>query len=256
MKTLLSSIAAIALCVNFAQAQPGPRGGGMMGMGGPRGPQLSGGTAKLFGDNSSFSATMEMQTKDQSGGDVTMPGKIAFSEGKSRFEMDMSEVKGGPMSPQQAAQMKAMGMSTMVIISRPDKKATYLIFPGLQAYLETPMTETEAGSANASFKLETTELDKEKVDGHPCIKNKAVVTDDKGNKEESTVWNATDLKNFPVKIVKTEDGKPSTLLFKDVKLAKPEAAQFDPPSGFERYDNMMTMMMKRMGGQGGPPARP
>jgi len=40
--------------------------------------------------------------------------------------------------------------------------------------------------------------------GRPsCVKNKVIVTDDKGDKHESTVWNATDLKNFPVKIETT-----------------------------------------------------
>jgi len=62
------------------------------------------------------------------------------------------------------------------------------------------------------------------------VKNKAVVTDDQGNKTESILWNATDLKNFPVKIETTRDGHKSTMLFRDVKLGKPDASQFEPPA--------------------------
>src|SRR5256885_4944465 len=85
------------------QAQPGRRGD--MGMGAtPQGPGLSGSTAKLFGDNTSFSANLEMQTSSgEKSETMTMPGKIAFDQGKSRFDMDLSQVKGGMMSPETAA---------------------------------------------------------------------------------------------------------------------------------------------------------
>jgi hypothetical protein len=205
--------------------------------------------AKLFGDNSAFSATMEMQTKDPSSGEtMTMPGQISFAEGKSRFEMDMTKMRGGKMRPEAAAQMKAMGMDSMVMISRPDKKVTYMVYPGLQAYVENALPESEAATPASDYKIETTELAKETVDGHPCVKNKTVVTDSKGDKHESIVWNASDLKNFPIKIEQTEEGHAMTMLFKDIKLAKPEASVFDPPAGCARYDSMQAMMMKRFGG--------
>jgi hypothetical protein len=47
------------------------------------------------------------------------------------------------------------------------------------------------------------------------------------------------------------------MLFKDVKLAKPDASLFDPPAGYKHYDNLQQMMqqemMKRMGGGMGMP---
>jgi hypothetical protein len=184
-----------------------------------------------------------------------MPGKIAYLEGKSRFEMDMTEMKGGNTPAQAAAQMKQMGMDKITTISRPDTKTTILIYPGLQAYVENPITDTNAVKAASDFKSQTTELGKETVDGHACVKNKVVVTDTAGKSYESTVWNATDLKNFPIKIETSTGGQTTTMLFKDVKFDKPAAAQFEPPSDYKKYDNMMTMMqeemMKRMGGARG-----
>lgn len=226
----------------------------------PSGPSFDGATAKLLGEHSTFSATLEFQTTESSGGTVTMPGKIAFDAGKSRFEMNLSETKGSKMPPNAAANMKAMGMDTMYCISRPDKKLTYTVYPGLRSYVEaTPKTApTEAGKDD--YKVVITELGKETVDGHDCVKNKVVVTDKAGNSQESTIWNATDLKKFPVKIMTTAQGNSTTMLFKNVSLDKPDASSFEAPDDFIKYQNMQTMMqtemMKKMGsGMGMPPGR-
>jgi hypothetical protein len=242
-----------------AHAQPGMRGG----MGGPAsGPNFGGGMAKIFGDNSAFAANLEMSTGGGSGGQqMTMPGKIAFLDGKSRFEMDMTEMKNSGMPEGAAAQMKQMGMDKMISISRPDKSTALLIYPGLQAYVELPIQDTNAAAPPSDFKSETTELGKETVDGHACVKNKVVVTDKAGKAQESTVWNATDLKNFPIKIETSQGGNATTMLFKDIKFDRPDAAQFEPPSGFKKYDNIMALMqqemMKRMGGgRGMTPGQP
>jgi hypothetical protein len=223
----------------------------------PAMPKMSGHMAKLFGGISAYSATMETQSKDSSGNAMTMPSKIFCLDGKTRMETDMAKMKSGSMSPDAAEQMKAMGMNSMVMISRPDKKISYMIYPGMQAYAENPLQDRETTASAADFKVETTELGKDTVDGHPCVKTKFIVTDDQGAKHESVVWNATDLKKFPVKIETVQQGQTMTILFKDVNLAKPDAGLFDPPSDYTKYDSMQAMMraqmMKRMGGGVGMP---
>ena len=224
----------------------------------PSGPKFDGAMAKLFGDNSAFSATMEFQMKPSSGDTITLPGKMAYDDGKARFEMSLADAKGMKMPPEAAEQMKAMGFDQMITITRPDKNSSYLIYPGLQSYVTTPMPAAKAGT-NDNFKIEVTELGKDTVDGHPCLKNKIVVTDDQGVTNESTVWNATDLKKFPVKIIHSEQGSEITMLFKNVSLAKPAATAFDVPAGYTSYTSMQTMMqtemMKKMGGGMGMPPR-
>lgn len=230
-------------------AQFGPRGGG------PQPPRFDAKMAKLFGDATAFSATVEMQSKGGGGEGMNIPGKLAFDAGKSRFEMNMAN--SGNLPPEDLAQMKAMGMDSIVMISRPDKKLSYLVYPGMKAYVEMPANDSTSASPTNDFKIELTELGKETVDGHDCVKNKATVTDPKGQKHESVIWNATDLKQFPVKIQQSERGTETTMLFKDVKLSKPQSSLFDPPSGFKRYDDMQAMMqemmMKQMGGAPGFP---
>lgn len=97
-----------------------------------------------------------------------------------------------------------------------------------------------------------TELGKETVEGHGCLKNKAEVSDKKGKKRDYTVWNATDQKKFPVKIESKDSNTNMVMLFKDVKFDNPEASQFEPPASYKKYDSVMSMMqqemMKRMGG--------
>jgi hypothetical protein len=254
MKIHITGLLATALCLTLVSADAQPRRGG--GMGGPGGAQISAAMTKLFGENQAFSATLQNEVQMAQGETISMPGKIAFDSGKSRFEMNMSEAKGSAMPPQAVAQMKSMGMDNMITISRPDKNLAYIVYPGLKAYAE--MQDTNSPS-QTGLKMEKTELGKETVEGHPAVKSKATVTDDKGKTHEFTVWNATDLKNFPVKIETTEQGTAVTMLFKDVKFTKPEASLFDPPTDFKKYDNIMEMMqqemMKRMG-NGAPGGMP
>ena len=253
MKKQLLLLAALALVLNPTpmHAQFGPPGGNL-------GPKFDATLSKLFGENSAFSAVLELQTKDGGSGEaMNMPGKIAFLEGRSRFEMDMTQLKGGKIPPEAAAQMKAMGMGEMIIISRPDKKLVYMVYPGLQAYVENETKDPDDPKAADQWKIDITELGKETVQGHPCVKNKVIVTDSKGDKHDSIVWNATDLKKFPVKIVTSVRNTETTMLFKEIKLAKPDGAQFEAPKDFKRYDNMGSMfqeeMMKRAAG--GQPKR-
>ena len=248
MKNFLRVLLPGMLCLNLAAfAQPGA----------PGGPHFSGAMDKMFGENQAFSASLEVQMATGPGGATTMPGKLTFDSGKSRFDIDMTQAKGGQMSPDAAAQMKAMGMDHMMMIGRPDKKTAYIVFPGMQSYVVNPLSDSETTTAPADFKVETTELGKETVDGHPCVKNKAIVTDKDGTPHESTVWNATDLKDFPVKIQTTDQGNEMTMLFKDITISKPDASLFEPPSGYAKYDSMSAMMqaviLKQMGGGIGLP---
>ncbi len=225
----------VGLAVVTAPAQPGP----------PHGPSFDGAMAKLFGDINGFSATMEFHSAGSSGREMVMPGKIAFLDGKSRFDMDMSTMQGGGVPPQAAARMKQMGMGKMSTISLGDKKVSYMVYPDMKAYIENPPQTQTTTAAPTDYKTEVTKIGEESIDGHNCIKNKVVVTGADGVPHESTIWNATDLKQFPVKIQMTSDNSSTTMLFKDVKLEKPDASQFELPADFTKYDSMMSLMMSR-----------
>lgn len=251
MKKLLlfsSLITTLGLAPAFAQ------------LGHASGPHIGGAMSKLFGANQTFSATMEFQAAGPNGANITMPGKFNFDNGRARFEITMSERRGANLSADTLAHMKSMGMDSMISITRPDQKLIYIIYPGLTSFVAmTPQEKSDAVSPD-DFKVETTELGKETIDGHACVKDKVIVTDKDGNQQESTVWNATDLKNFPIKIETMQAGQAATMLFKNISFAKPDAGLFDPPANYTKYNSPQAMMqaemMKRMGsGMATPPAQ-
>jgi hypothetical protein len=73
-----------------------------------------------------------------------------------------------------------------------------------------------------------------------------MITDKENNKHEVTVWNAADLDKFPVKIEQNESGTPSIITFKEIKLTKPDAALFEPPADFTKYNSYSDLVQKEM----------
>jgi hypothetical protein len=243
LKSLLLTVA-LGGATSFAQMSPG--GGGTPGM--------DQAMAKLFGSHHAFTAKADCSiTSPSEKKPITMEMNLSMLDGKTRSELDLTTVKGGPMPPNAAAMMKQMSMDKMVAISRPDKKVSLLIYPGLQSYAELPMNSKEAAVANTEYKFEKTSLGKETIDSHPCEKNKVTMTDDKGEKRDALVWNASDMKDFPVQMQMTEQGTEILMKFKDVKFDKPDIKLFEAPAAFDKYDNVQTMMqtamIKKMGGQ-------
>jgi Domain of unknown function (DUF4412) len=237
--TTIVTMAFLAVSTSFAQRMmgAGPRDIGSANM------------AKIFGNNQAFSATASITIADAGHGtSMGMETSYAFLNGNVRTEMDMASMKGAKTGAKDIAQMKQMGMDRMINIYRGDKKLTYLLYPGLQSYCEMALPKAPAVDkpAQQATKVDVTELGKETVDGHPCVKNKVTFTADDGSQHEMTVWNATDLKDFPIKTEMHEGGSTIATQFHDVKLSAPSASLFDPPSDYKQYGNMQEMMMGNM----------
>jgi len=208
---------------------------------------------KLFGENKAFTASAEFSIKAPNQSEpMVMGANFSMSDGKTRVEMDMTQMKGTQLPPNALASMKQMGMDKMVMIARPDKKITYMVYPNLHAYAGMPMTDAQAATDDKGLKMEKTSMGKESIDGHACEKNKVLMTDAQGATHEVLVWNAADLKDFPVKMQMTEKGNSVLATFKNIKLEKPDATLFEAPAGLTKYDDVQTMvqteMMKHTGG--------
>ncbi len=203
---------------------------------------------KIFGKNTAFSATAQTTIKTAGGKEMqAMEFSYAMLDGKVRTEMDLMKMHSANMPPDAMGQMKQMGMDRTVHIFLPDKKMAYMVYPSLKAYCEMNTAQMTGQKEGKEPKIEETELGKETIDGHPCVKSKIVVTDEDGKKFESLVWKATDLKRFPIQTqMTTEDGSVITTIFKDISQSKPAASLFEPPSDFKRYASMQEMMMGNM----------
>jgi hypothetical protein len=215
-------------------------------------PGLDAAMAKLFGNNSAFSATATARLLDDKGQEtMLMPMGYAALDSKIRSEIDMTQLKSKEMQGEAAASLKQMGMDKMISIVRPDKNVVLIVYPALRAYAETPLPKSQAGAANQDYKLESTKLGAETVDGHPCVKNKVVIKGKEDEKHEAIVWNATDLKDFPVKMQMQQANGTMIMTYSNIKLEKPDAQLFEAPAGFEKHDSieklLQSTMMKRLG---------
>ena len=194
---------------------------------------------KLFGGNTSFSARAEFHVLDAHQKETDfMPAGYSMLDGNTRMDVDMNQVKSAEVPAAAMTALKQLGMDQTVVITRPDKKLIYSIYPRAKAYAEIPMNKEETAALAADFKMEKSPLGKETVDGHECQKDKVTFTGNKGQKLEATVWTAGDLKDFPVQMQMAADPTANMLIkFRDVKLTRPDAKQFEPPSGLTKYDS-------------------
>src|SRR4030095_2144689 len=72
-----------------------------------RGPRFDGHMAKLFGEHKAFICMVDIEAKAPDRPDaVGLTGQLAFSDGKSRFQMDLTKIRGG-MSARMVEQAKA-----------------------------------------------------------------------------------------------------------------------------------------------------
>src|SRR5436309_10438301 len=224
-----------------------------------RAPGWNAAMTKLCGDVKAFSAKAEMRALDPSGQPaIQVPMNFALLDNKVRMDIDLSQSKGPQAPPDQIALLKQMAMDRVACIVAPDKKAMQLIFPSLAAYVETPLPDEEAAALNKDLKLHKTPLGKETIDGHPCVMNRVVMTDAKGQVAEAVVWNATDLKDFPVQMQMNEKETTVIMRYNEIRLGKPDAKQFDAPAGYTKHADMQQLMIaiaQKQSPKGGPNGR-
>jgi hypothetical protein len=195
--------------------------------------------SKLFGSHDGFTAKSEVRMYDKSQKEtISAAMNFAYLENKTRIEIDATQMKNKDLPAGIADQLKQMGLDQAVTLIRPDRKAIYVLYPRLEACLTVPLPKETAGPA----KLDKEAIGKETLDGHPCVKNKVTLTSEQGAKEELTVWNATDLKDFPVQVLAKQNDDTVITRYKQIQLTKPDAKLFDLPAGFKEYSDTQSFM--------------
>jgi hypothetical protein len=239
------SVAAVISAALFSSAAFAQVSGGDLSSG------LNAAMTKLFGNNTAVTSKAELHVWDKSKKETTvMPMGFNMLDGKTRLDIDLNQIKSSQMPANAISSFKQMHMDQLSTIIRPDRKVTLLIYPALKSYAEIAMTSEEAADANKNFKVEKTKLGKETIDGHACDKTKVVLTDDKGQKQTAVTWNAADLKDFPVQLQLTEQDNTIVVRFREVKLIRLDAKQFEAPAGLTKYDSAEKLMAKAVVAQG------
>jgi hypothetical protein len=209
---------------------------------------------KLFGDISSFSSKADVRMLEKGAKEpLTMTVDFAMLDGKVRMDLDISAIKSKQLPAESLGAFKSAGLDKIVTVVRPDRKQALLIYPLIKSYVEMPMSKEEAADIDRKFKLQKTKLGRESIDGHACEKNSVVVTGDNGTRHDAIVWYAEDLKNFPVQMQMDQQQMTVVMRYRDVKLTKPDAKQFEAPATFTKYvsneELMQNAMLKMLGGK-------
>jgi hypothetical protein len=203
---------------------------------------------KLFGPHTNFSATADAQVLDKNGKDwVRTPLRLAALDQKIVVDLDMAKVVSRDLPDITRDSLKQSGMNQIVNIVRPDRRATYLIYPGAESYVGVPFSAQDREGLEKGYKIESTAAGKELLDGKERSKNKVIVRGASGNTVlEAITWNAPEYKGFPVQIQANQDNMTLVLRLRDIRLQKPDPAQFELPAGFTEYKDMQQMMFSIM----------
>lgn len=202
---------------------------------------------QLFGSHKAFTGTTDLRMTDRMNKElVRMPMQMQFLDGKVRAEVNLKQITASAMGEEGLAMFKQAGMEQVVSILRPDRKVSIVAFAPAKVFTQEPMTPEDVAGFALKYEVKLTELGRETINNHPCIKNQVTVSNSRGERIQGTVWNATDLKQFPVKILLPEGDSIIEMSFRDVKLQKPDSTVFEAPAGFTRFESMEKLIQSRL----------
>ena len=214
--------------------------------------------SKLFSKVAGFTARSEVRVLDKDQKEIiNVPMDFAMLDKNTRMEIDVAKMKNKDLPVGTIDLLQQMGMDKIVTVIRPDRKTLHVIYPRANCYMTLPMKPEDLEAAEKAA-VKTESLGKETLDGHACVKNKVTIKPAKGDPQTFTVWNATDLKDFPIQTL-TRQGEDSVITrYTNVQLQRPDAKQFEPPAGFEEFKGQAAFqagMLKKTVGGGAPPAK-
>lgn len=205
-------------------------------------PGVTASLIRLFGTNTAFTAQAEVQILgvDQKER-VGMPMTFTRLDNKIRVEVDMARMRNREQ-PDALARMAPLGLDRVISLICPEQRTTWVAFPKLQSVVKLAMPPGEADGFLKKANVERTRLAQEKMEGHPCVKQRVVITDHKAVKHEATVWAATDLRDFPVCVATREGNDTVVMRFRQIQFTRADAKVFEPPAGYTEYADMQALM--------------
>ena len=227
-------------------------------------PFLAAALSEVFTDSRAFSATAVLQTAGDKAGQG-IPLGFATLNGNMRWFLNLDQARSSRLEPELVGMLRDAKLSQVLLIMRPKTNAI-LAVPGLKQWFEFPLPKSEALTEKAGEKvgfLQKNEVARETVEGHPCVKYRLSLPKDRGSNEQAFVWQATDMKNFPIKFQTTVNGEPMTLTFRQVNQSSPDPRHFEAPAGYTNGGGpealMQRVLMGALGGAGlgglGSPSR-
>jgi hypothetical protein len=199
--------------------------------------------AELFGDNREFFAQAQVRVIGRTKADsLSMPMKFCFLHGNMRAELDMSRVQSERLAPNLVETLQQIGMDQIVTLMRTNHQSTLVLYPVLKAYVEIPEPTSPESTRLHSPEIKRTKIGRETVDGHVCEKVKVVVGSSAGPAGEAYVWEAVDLRSFPVQIQMKQADQTMIVRYHAIQFEKPDVSQFAAPTNFSRFAGVDEVM--------------
>lgn len=129
--------------------------------------------------------------------------------------------------------MGSMGYMVMDLTQH----TNYMVMNNMCMQISRP-TQQNPFSESQDATIDRSPGGSETVDGHSCKIENLTVTPHNGQPTKMKVWEAQDLKGFPVKIEMESSHGPVTLEYKDISLDEPAASLFSHPANCQQMPGM------------------
>ena len=213
-------------------------------------PFLAAAMSELFSDSRPFSAVAVVQLPgDQPNQGI--PLGFATLDGKMRWYLNLDQARTSRLDADITEWLREAKLSQIVLILRPQTNAL-VVLPGLKQWFEFAPPKPEGIEEKAREKagfLQKTEVGRETVEGHPCVKFRLDLPKERGPGEVAYVWQATDLKNLPIQFRATINGETYGLLFRQIKDAPPEARYFEAPADYAKISGPAVLLQNALLGR-------
>jgi hypothetical protein len=197
----------------------------------------------------SFSAKVEVNVSGNADPSPSAAsGQIASDGGNLRWTIELKDVQSAQLSAHARTVVRQINGEQFVLLTRPDQQSNYLVLPGARSYLEQPLPAVRLSRSKAQVLTE-------RMDGHPCSKERWRVTRADGSTNEVLFWRAKDLKNLLLQLQFSDSGELIQVRFRDIKLRPLGPEYFQLPGGLAKYNSMddlvqsvvLERVKKRMG---------
>jgi hypothetical protein len=169
------------------------------------------------------------------------------------IETEAAAMKGKVFStPTRERREMNQGGTSMIMITRHDKKVVWTVMPEEKMYMEMPMKESNEKTDMSAYKIEQTPLGEEKLDGQVMDKSKIIMTHSSGTKMGGFMWTTKQGILAKMDAIAVEKGSKARFKMEqtNIKVGKQPADLFEIPKGFQRMDmGGMGDMLKGMMGR-------
>jgi hypothetical protein len=194
-------------------------------------PFLSGPVAEVLTNFNGFSGHVSASF-DSDGQPRNKSGDLLGREGRLIFQPTLL-IKG----------KRARTEGGLYFLADQNRHTGYILSEALQGYAPIQLSP---GIALPDIESMPKDGPPEDVNGHPTHRRAMDVSLDAGQIGHLTLWQADDLRHFPVRIQWIAPSNSVTVNFSEVRVEYPQQELFRPPDGFTTYPTPVALMNELM----------